>query len=68
MRVCMIYGVVVSALALGLLWFGAPIIGTKVLGDARTVVSMKVLAAALHLWRFRAVYGDIFSQHGSMED
>ena len=52
MRVCMIYGVVVSALASGLLWFGAPFIGTKILGDSRTILSMKVLAAALPFMAF----------------
>lgn len=52
MRVCMIYGVVVSTAASAFLWFGAPYIGTHILQDARTIKSMKVLAAALPFMAF----------------
>ncbi len=52
MRVCMIYGVIVSAAAAAFLWYGAPFIGTRILGDARTIRSMRVLSAALPFMAF----------------
>ena len=47
MKVCFLYGAVISAAASAFLWFGAPVIGEKILLDPRTILPMKVLSAAL---------------------
>ena len=47
MKVCFLYGAVISAAASAFLWFGAPVIGEKILRDPRTILPMKVLSAAL---------------------
>ncbi|HIV19378.1 MAG TPA: oligosaccharide flippase family protein [Candidatus Merdivicinus intestinigallinarum] len=52
MRKCMRYGLIVSLLAaIGLFWLAEPI-GTVLLGDARTVLSLKILALALPFMAF----------------
>lgn len=52
MRVSMIFGAVVSAGASSFLWFGAPFISSHILGDERTLRSLRVLAAALPFMAF----------------
>ncbi len=52
MKVCFLYGTVISGMAAAFMWFGAPFIGEKILKDARTIPAMKLLAAALPFMAF----------------
>lgn len=52
MKKCMIYGALVSTAAAGLLWTLAPWIGTYLLEDGRTILSLKILALALPFMAF----------------
>lgn len=52
MRKCMRYGLLVSILAALLLYFLAPWIGDSLLGDNRTLLSLRILAFALPFMAF----------------
>jgi stage V sporulation protein B len=60
-RRCLIYAAIFGAAASLFLWFGAPVIGTVWIGDARTVLSLRVLSLSLTAYALSAVLAGYFT-------
>ncbi|MDR1329079.1 MAG: oligosaccharide flippase family protein [Oscillospiraceae bacterium] len=60
-RRCLIYAAVFGAAASLFLWFGAPVIGSVWIGDARTVLSLRVLSLSLTAYALSAVLAGYFT-------
>ncbi|MDR0446718.1 MAG: oligosaccharide flippase family protein, partial [Oscillospiraceae bacterium] len=60
-RRCLVYALCFGAAASLFLWFGAPTIGSVWIGDARTVLSLRVLSLSLTPYALSAVFGGYFT-------
>ncbi|MDR1821341.1 MAG: oligosaccharide flippase family protein [Oscillospiraceae bacterium] len=61
MKKCLIYSVVCGSAAGALLFFFAPAIGTRAIGDARTVLSLRILALSLPCFSLSSVIQGYFT-------
>jgi stage V sporulation protein B len=65
-RRCLLYALACGAIASSALWFGAEIIGTRWIGDARTVAPLRVLAVSLPAFSLSAVLSGYFTAAGNV--
>jgi stage V sporulation protein B len=63
-RRCLLYALACGAVAASALWFGADIIGARWIGDARTVMPLRVLAFSLPAFSLTAVLSGYFTAVG----
>ena len=61
MRRCLTYAVCFGSAAMAAMWFGADYIGGKVIGDGRTVLSLRILALSLPAFSLSAVLAGYFT-------
>ncbi|MDR0839335.1 MAG: oligosaccharide flippase family protein [Oscillospiraceae bacterium] len=61
MRRCLVYAACFGVAAGLLLWFGAPVIGGRWIGDERTVLSLHVLSLSLPAYALSAVLAGYFT-------
>ncbi|MDR1217836.1 MAG: oligosaccharide flippase family protein [Oscillospiraceae bacterium] len=64
MRKCLIYALTCGAAAAAALWFGADVIGERWIGDARTVLPLRVLSLSLPAFSLTAVLSGYFTAVG----
>ena len=61
MRRCLIYALCFGVAAFSLLWFGAEYIGNRWIGDARTILSLRILSLSLPAFALSAVLAGYFT-------
>ena len=61
MRHCLVYALCFGVTAFSLLWFGAEYIGTKWIGDVRTILSLRILSLSLPAFALSAVLAGYFT-------
>ena len=61
MRRCLIYALCFGTAAMFILWFGADFIGRRLIGDGRTVLSLRLLSLSLPAFSLSAVLAGYFT-------